>query len=232
MVVNWREHEWRWWITEALGTFWLVFLHAGLSIISRTDANPDPVRRLSFGGQAMGVGLSLVLLIYSYGGLSGAQVPGYWLSQGVGAMTAAGALWGFFGGDDAQLGSNYPEGLLKGSPERCFFLEFLLSFLLQSVALLTASRAMSVGANAALAVGATLGVCTLVGGPFGGGSMNPWRSFAPGILAPRYRGWLWIYCCAPLAAAPVTALVRIVFREGKVEDGERTAATGEGETEP
>jgi hypothetical protein len=64
-------------LQSSLALFWLVFTHAGLSIISKTDSNPDFWRRLTFGGQAAATGASLVLLIYSYGGLSGAQ----WVSD-------------------------------------------------------------------------------------------------------------------------------------------------------
>lgn len=87
---------------------------------------------------------------------------------------------------------------------------------------------MSVGPNAALAVGATLGLNTYVGGPFGGGSMNPWRSFAPGILSSHYRGYLWIYCIAPFCSTWLVALTLIMFRGWKVGEETITMATGEG----
>ena len=60
-------------------------------------------------------------------------------------------------------------------------LTFLLMFVITSVA----TDARAVGQAAAIAIGATVGLDVLVGGPISGGSMNPARSFGPGARLRR-----------------------------------------------
>ena len=71
------------------------------------------------------------------------------------------------------------------------------------VAVATDTRA--VGEAAAIAVGATVGLGALVGGPISGASMNPARSLGPALAGELDA--LWIYLTAPFLGAALGALV-------------------------
>jgi glycerol uptake facilitator-like aquaporin len=55
------------------------------------------------------------------------------------------------------------------------------------------------------AVGGTVGLCALVGGPVSGASMNPARSLGPALAAGELNA-LWIYIVAPLLGAAIGAI--------------------------
>ena len=71
-------------------------------------------------------------------------------------------------------------------------------------AVATDSRA--VGEAAALAIGGTVALGALVGGPVSGASMNPARSIGPAIVSGDLAG-LWVYVVGPVAGAVIAAAV-------------------------
>ena len=75
-------------------------------------------------------------------------------------------------------------------------------FVIKSVA--TDSRA--VGELAGLAIGLTVALCALVGGPLCGASMNPARSLAPALMSGQLQA-LWLYLLVPIAGTITGALV-------------------------
>jgi glycerol uptake facilitator-like aquaporin len=81
------------------------------------------------------------------------------------------------------------------------------------VAVATDTRA--VGEAAAIAIGATVGLDALVGGPISGASMNPARSLAPALVAGDLHA-LWIYLTAPFLGAAAGALVYALVRGERV----------------
>jgi glycerol uptake facilitator-like aquaporin len=76
-----------------------------------------------------------------------------------------------------------------------------LMFVIMAVA--TDTRAA--GEAAAIAIGGTIGLEALFGGPISGASMNPARSLGPGLVAGDLHS-VWIYIVAPLAGAMVGGL--------------------------
>ena len=64
----------------------------------------------------------------------------------------------------------------------------------------------AVGQAAALAIGGTVALGALVGGPVSGASMNPARSIGPALVSgdPAH---LWLYVAAPVLGAVGGALV-------------------------
>ncbi len=70
---------------------------------------------------------------------------------------------------------------------------FILMFVIMGVA--TDDRAE--GSMAGIAIGATITLEALLGGPISGASMNPARSFAPALLSGAFDHH-WIYWIAPL----------------------------------
>ena len=63
----------------------------------------------------------------------------------------------------------------------------------------------AVGEAAAIAVGGTVGLGALFGGPISGASMNRARSLGPALISGDLRA-LWIYLTAPLLGAALGAV--------------------------
>ena len=84
-------------------------------------------------------------------------------------------------------------------------------FVIMAVA--TDSRA--VGEAAAIAIGGTVGLDALFGGPISGASMNPARSAGPAIVSGDLHA-LWLYVVAPATGAALAGLTYQFLR------GERT----------
>jgi aquaporin NIP len=67
-----------------------------------------------------------------------------------------------------------------------------------------ATDARAVGAMAGWAIGGTVALAALFGGPISGASMNPARSLGPAIVAGQLDH-AWIYILAPLVGAAAGA---------------------------
>ena len=88
-------------------------------------------------------------------------------------------------------------------------LTFFLMFVIMSVA--TDTRA--VGEAAAIAIGGTVGLDAMFGGPVTGASMNPARSLGPALVSGDLHA-LWLYIAAPLVGAAVGGIAyQFVRRE-------------------
>ena len=99
-------------------------------------------------------------------------------------------------GDIADVGATQP----SGSNAQSFLWEVVLTFFLMLVIMAVATDTRAVGEAAAIAVGGTVALGALVGGPVSGASMNPARSLGPALAAGELNA-LWIYLLAPLGAA-------------------------------
>ena len=204
---------------EALGTFALVFFGAGAIMVAAEHG--------SFGqlGIAIAFGLVITTMIYALGHISGAHlnpavsfgfalsrhfpwshVGAYWIAQCFGAIVAALLLRASLG-DTADVGATQP----SGSNAQSFLWEVVLTFFLMLVIMAVATDTRAVGEAAAIAVGGTVGLCALVGGPVSGASMNPARSLGPALAAGEL-GALWIYLIAPLIGAALGALAYQLLR--------------------
>ena len=89
--------------------------------------------------------------------------------------------------------------------------ELLLTAVLMFVIVAVATDTRAVGAAAAIAVGATVGLDALFGGPVTGASMNPARSFGPALVADQWHDF-WIYVVGPIGGALLGALTYQVIR--------------------
>ena len=85
------------------------------------------------------------------------------------------------------------------------FIEFILSFLLMFVIISVATDSRAQGEMAGLAIGITVCLCALVGGPLTGASMNPARSLGPGLIAKNFIS-LWPYLTVPFLGTTAGAL--------------------------
>jgi aquaporin NIP len=79
------------------------------------------------------------------------------------------------------------------------------------VIMAVATDVRAVGATAAIAIGGTVGLDALFGGPVTGASMNPARSFGPALAAWSWDDF-WIYVVGPVGGATLGALAYQLVR--------------------
>jgi len=82
------------------------------------------------------------------------------------------------------------------------------------VIMAVATDTRAVGEAAAIAIGGTVGLDAMFGGPITGASMNPARSLGPAIAASDYMA-IWVYIAAPLLGAAAAAIVYQFLRAGE-----------------
>jgi MIP family channel proteins len=198
---------------ELVGTFALVFAGAGAVMVDAKTA------ALGHVGVAITFGLVIMVMIYSVGHISGAhfnpavsfafaitrhfswaRVVSYWVAQLLGALLAAGLLRASLG-KVAHVGATLP----AGSNTQSFVWELVLTGFLMFVITAVATDTRAVGEAAAIAIGGTVGLDAMFGGPISGASMNPARSAGPAIVSGDLHA-LWIYLCAPIIGATVGAV--------------------------
>jgi aquaporin Z len=120
-------------------------------------------------------------------------------------------------------GGNYPIAT-PGGDWRSLVTETVLTAILVSVILNTATGGRSIGHNAAIAVGSTVALLGLFASPISGASMNPARTLGPDIVANDYTGW-WIYIIGPVVGAAIAVAIIGTVR-GLPDKEEREAAQG------
>ena len=103
-------------------------------------------------------------------------------------------------------------------------METVLTAILVSIILNTATGGRSIGHNAAIAVGSTVALLGLFASPISGASMNPARTLGPDIVGNNYTGW-WVYIAGPVIGAAI-AVVIIGLVRGLPDKEEREAAEG------
>jgi glycerol uptake facilitator-like aquaporin len=135
----------------------------------------------------------------------------YWaaeLSGGVAAAALSAALFG------AGFGAHVPAA--GAPPLRAVGLEAVLTFLLMLVIMSVATDRRAHGAVPGLAIGLTVVVDVLIGGPVTGGSMNPARSLGPNLFAggAALAGY-WIYVVGPALGAVLAARLYEALRGGE-----------------
>ena len=74
-----------------------------------------------------------------------------------------------------------------------------------------ATDTRAVGGAAAIAIGGTVALDALFGGPITGASMNPARSFGPALVAGQWSDF-WIYVIGPVIGAAVGVLAYELVR--------------------
>jgi glycerol uptake facilitator-like aquaporin len=131
----------------------------------------------------------------------------YVAGQLIGAIAAALLLWAIWPSQPADLGATVPS-IAAG---RALIMEVVMSALLMMVILSVATDTRAIGAPAALAIGATIALDALFGGPLTGASMNPARSFAPAVVSGQWHDF-WVYIAGPLIGAPLGALAYQLVR--------------------
>jgi MIP family channel proteins len=200
---------------EGLAAFALVFAGCGAAV---TNARYGGA--LGAVGIAIVFGLVIMVMVYATGHLSGAHINpavtvaftltrhfpardalAYIGAQMAGATAGALLLLAVWTDKPAALGATVPS-VAAGS---ALVYEIVLSAFLMFVIMAVATDTRAVGAAAAIAIGATVGLDALFGGPVTGASMNPARSFGPALAAGEWSDF-WIYVAGPFAGAAIGAL--------------------------
>jgi aquaporin NIP len=206
---------------EGLAAFALVFAGCGAAV---TNARYGGA--LGAVGIALVFGLVIMVMVYATGHLSGAHINpavtiaftltrhfpardalAYVAAQIAGATAGALLLLGMWTDKPARLGATVPS--VGGGTALVY--EVVLSAFLMFVIMAVATDTRAVGAAAAIAIGATVGLDALFGGPVTGASMNPARSFGPALAAGEWH-MFWVYLAGPLLGAYAGALAYGVVR--------------------
>ncbi|HET9343983.1 MAG TPA: aquaporin [Candidatus Eremiobacteraceae bacterium] len=195
-------------VAEFVGTFFLVFAGTGAIVVDSISHEVTHV------GVSLVFGLVIAALIYALGHVSGAhfnpavtagfwalgefparRVPWYVSMQLAGAAAASALLFAIFG-KTGELGITLPQSGVSTS----LILETAMTFLLVFVIFGSAVHGKAVKSFAGIAIGGTIALDALFGGPISGASMNPARSFGPALVTGT---WIdqWIYVVGPLVGA-------------------------------
>ena len=216
------SQEWRRLFSELLGTFILVLVAAGGGLLHGKG-------QISLTAAVVAPGLMVMAIILFMGAVSGAhlnpavslafalrrdfpwkRLPGYVLAQLIGATLACLFLDAVFG-NVQHLGATLPgPGYANW---QALLMEVVLTAVLVSVILGTASTAQNVGRVAALAVGGYIALAGLWSAPVSGTSMNPVRSFGPALVSGDFSSY-WVYVLGPLAGACIAVGCAYVLRGG------------------
>lgn len=198
-------------LAEFIGTFALVF--AGTSAIVVNALYAGVVTHVGVG---LTFGLVIMAGIYSVGDVSGAHFNpavsfGFWAARRFsgwhaaayaaaqcGAAIAASFTVRLLFPEAETLGGTQPSGAVHQS----FILEVLITCFLMYVILSVSTGAKEKGIMAGAAIGATVALAAIFGGPVSGASMNPARSIGPALVSAEIQN-LWIYIAAPLLGAAI-----------------------------
>lgn len=215
---------------EGLGTFAIVFAGCG-AIISNTQSEV-----VTHPGICLTFGLVVAMMIFALGPISAAHfnpavtlgfvvaqrfpwqhVMPYIGAQLGGALVASGLHALLYGvvARRAHFGATVPSVPLAAAVG----FEVVLTFVLMLVIMAVATDKRVPGTVPGLAIGGTVALDALFGGPMTGASMNLARSFAPALLDWALAGGtslssLPIYLLAPCVGAVVAALCFEGLRDG------------------
>jgi MIP family channel proteins len=206
---------------EGLAAFALVFAGCGAIV-----ANVRYDEALGAVGISLAFGLVIMVMVYATGHLSGAHInpavtiaftlsrhlPGrdaaaYVVAQLAGASAGALALLAVWPDRPGALGATVPSVGLGSA----LVYEALLTAVLMFVIMAVATDTRAVGAGAAIAIGGTVGLDALFGGPVTGASMNPARSFGPALAAGEWDDF-WLYVVGPVVGAGLGAFAYQLVR--------------------
>jgi aquaporin Z len=211
-------------LAEFIGTFVLVFMGCGSAVLAG--------KYIGFVGIAFAFGLSVLVMVYAIGGISGCHInPAisismlasgkmkakdaaiYVVMQCLGAVVAATVLYAVALGMPGYslavngLGQNGYGAASPGgfSMLSGFIAEVVLTFIFLLVIYGSTSEAVPKG-FAGIPIGLSLVLIHLVGIPITGTSVNPARSLGPAVLVGGIAlSQLWLFWVAPIIGGLLAA---------------------------
>ena len=213
-------------LAEFIGTFALIFIGAGAGAVVGDGVGLPGLVAVAFAH-----GLTVMAFAFAYGSVSGGhfnpavtvgvlaagamragEAAGYILVQLIGGIAGALLLRAVLGGAATGLGTpalahNLALGAttLTVTPWAGFVIEAVLAFFLVTVVLSTAVAGRA-GNLAPLAIGVTLTLNIIMGGPLTGAAFNPARALGPMVATGNFND-AWLYLTAPIAGAIVAAIL-------------------------
>jgi MIP family channel proteins len=208
-------------VAEFVGAFTLLFIGIGSIVTASRIHDPSLI------GVALAHGLAIGVMVSALGHISGGHFnpaitfaflvtrrikPGlaliYWAAQLAGATLGALLVQQLLpraSSDAVELGvPAIGHGVNAGA---AFGLEAILTFFLAWVVFATAVDPRGTFKSiAGLAIGLTITMDILFGGPFTGAAMNPARAFGPQLIGDHWaNGWVWY--AGPIVGATVAGLL-------------------------
>ena len=206
-------------VAEAVGTFTLIFAGCGsVMLLAGND-------RVTLVGVALAHGLAIGLMVSALGAVSGGHFNpsitiGMWVTRRIETLRALGYIAAQLAGAvlaAAALAALFPEGLQSaaklGTPglgagmdfARGVGLEAIMTFFLMTVIFGTAvdARRPHLGG---IAIGLTITMDIVLGGPLTGAAMNPARAFGPAVVSGVWADHL-VYWIGPIVGAVTAALL-------------------------
>jgi aquaporin Z len=231
-------------LAETLGTFVLVFGGVGTAVLASDN--------VGFLGVAVAFGLSLLVMAYAVGPISGCHINpavtfgmllsrrispkdagGYVVGQIVGAILAAVAILLIAkakqGGYDVSEGGLGANGYGVHSPGKYalggVILVEVIGTALLVFTVLAATSKIAHTAFAGIPIGFVLTLIHLVAIPVSNTSVNPARSIGPALMVGDWAiSQLWVFILAPLAGAALAAVIhRALFDDLE----QRTVSAGD-----
>ena len=213
-------------VAEFIGTFALIFIGAGAAAVVGDGAGLPGIAAIAFAH-----GLTVMAFIFAYGSVSGGhfnpsvtiavlaagamrvgEAAGYIVSQLAGGLLGAFVLCAVLGGAETGLGTpTLAHDLALGAtsvtvtPWAGYVIEALLGFFLSTVVLSTAVAGRG-GNLAPVAIGMTLVLNIIMGGPLTGAAFNPARALGPMVATGNFSD-AWLYLTAPIVGAIVAAVL-------------------------
>jgi len=212
-------------IAELIGTAILVVGGCGAAIFLGLE-------RLGVFGIAVAFGLSLVIVVYLIGGISGAHVNpavtialalsgkfpwdkvfGYIVAQIIGSIVGAAILYtiamNLIGGD-LFLQSGFATNKLTGGVEypSAVIVEVIMTMILCLVVLATTRSTWSAVATP-MALGIALTLANIIAIPFTNASINPARSIGVALVSGQNLNQLGIFIIAPIFGAVLAYFIHI-----------------------
>ena len=217
------------WTAEFLGTFWLTFGGCGSAVL----AAAFPGLGIGLLGVSLAFGLTVVTGAYAFGPISGghfnpavsvglvvgkrfsaAELPGYIVSQVLGAIAAAGLLYLIVSGKAGFQGTGgfASNGYGANSPGGFNMVSVLITEVVMTaiflIVILGSTAKKAAGGFGGLAIGLCLTLIHLVSIPVSNTSVNPARSTGPALFAQTGAlSELWLFWVAPIAGAILGALI-------------------------
>lgn len=220
-------------VAEFVGAFTLIFIGAGAAVAANQAHDPTLI------GVAVANGVAIAVMVSNLGHISGghfnpaitfgflitrrirpAMAVLYWLAQFGGAALAALLVRDLLPRATSEAVNLGVPALGHGvDASSGFLLEAVLTFFLVWAVFATAVDPRGAfKAIAGLAIGLTITIDVLFGGPFTGAAMNPARAFGPQLVGDHWSH-AWVWYAGPVLGGIVAATVYelLYLRPARVE---------------